>query len=208
MPNSLFTAVTGLRVHQEMLDVIGNNLANTNTVAFKEQSVRFSDLVYQTVNQATNASSNNIGGTNPVQIGLGVKVAAIAPNLGQGSLESTGRDLDLAIQGDGYFVASNGAQDVYGRAGSFAVDSENFLVDPSNGYRVQRFGTVGEGGGNNPVFQTSGVDSVQIPIGTGIPGKSTTLVTLQGNLTAAAIGPRSQTLTTGQPFLTVRPPQP
>src|SRR4051794_13650785 len=103
MANSLFTAVTGLRTNQEMLDVVGNNLANANTTGFKAQRVRFSDLVYQTLSQATNSSTNEIGGTNPIQIGLGAQVAAIDANLQQGSLEATGRDLDLALQGNGFF---------------------------------------------------------------------------------------------------------
>src|SRR5581483_1516084 len=144
MANSLLTGVTGLRVHQQMLDVVGNNLANSNTIGFKSQRLRFGDLVYQTLNQATSASSGQVGGTNPIQIGLGAKVAAIDANLQQGSLETTGRDLDLALQGDGYFVASNGVQEFFTRAGAFGVDAENFLVDPSNGFRLQRFGIVGE----------------------------------------------------------------
>src|SRR2546425_12341013 len=98
MANSLLTGVSGLRVHQEMLDVVGNNLANSNTVGFKSQRVRFADLVYQTLNQAT-SSSGQVGGTDPIQIGLGAKVAAIDPNMQQGSLEATGNDLDLAMQG-------------------------------------------------------------------------------------------------------------
>src|SRR5437660_2600895 len=145
MSNSLFTGVTGLRINQEMLDVVGNNLANSNTTGFKAQRVRFADLVYQTVNQATSSSSNAVSGTNPAQIGLGAKVAAIDPNLQQGSLESTGRDLDLAIEGDGYFVARDANQSLFTRVGTFGVDSQNFLVNPANGFRIQRFGTIGEG---------------------------------------------------------------
>src|SRR5688572_12706180 len=152
MANSLFTAVTGLRINQEMLDVVGNNLANSNTTGFKSQRLRFSDLVYQTVSQATSASSNEVGGTNPIQIGLGAQAAAIDPNLQQGSLEATGRDLDLALQGDGYFVARNGTESFFTRAGAFGVDSDNFLVDPANGFRVQRFGTIGEGSPSSPAF--------------------------------------------------------
>src|SRR5712671_5701264 len=107
MSNSLFTGVTGLRINQQMLDVVGNDLANSNTTGFKAQTVRFSDLIYQTVNQATSSSSGAVGGTNPIQVGLGAKVSSIDANLQQGSLESTGRDLDLALQGNGYFVGRN-----------------------------------------------------------------------------------------------------
>ncbi|HZZ78220.1 MAG TPA: flagellar hook-basal body complex protein, partial [Gemmataceae bacterium] len=152
MSNSLFTGVTGLRINQEMLDVVGNNLANSNTTGFESQRVEFSDLVYQTISQATAGSSSSVGGTNPVQIGLGAKVSTISTDLSQGSLESTGRDLDFALEGNGYFVASDGTQDFYTRAGSFGVDSDNYLVDPSTGYRIQRFGTIGEGNATDPAF--------------------------------------------------------
>ncbi len=200
MSNSLFTGVTGLRIHQQMLDVVGNNLANSNTTGFKSQRVRFSDLVYQTISQATGSSGSAVGGTNPVQIGLGAQIAAIDPNLQQGSLESTGRDLDLALEGSGFFVARNGSESLFARSGSFGVDAENYLVDPANGFRIQRFGTVGEGGGTAPPFQSSGNNDINIPIGTGIPGKATTSIVLQGNLSANAVGPLAQTLTTSQPF--------
>ncbi|MBX9678466.1 MAG: flagellar hook protein FlgE [Gemmataceae bacterium] len=200
MSNSLFTGVTGLRANQTMLDVVGNNLANSNTVGFKAQRVRFSDLVYQTINQAADTSNQQLGGTNPIQIGLGARVAAIDPNMQQGSIETTGRDLDLALQGAGYFVARNGLEDVFTRAGSFGVDSGNYLVDPANGFRVQRYGTVGEGNGADPVFQTPGFSDIRIPIGAGIPGRTTTKITLQGNLSTSAVGPREQLLTSAQPL--------
>src|SRR5438552_2933441 len=132
MSNSLFTGVTGLRINQEMLDVVGNNLANSNTTGFKSQRTRFSDLIYQTVSTATSGSSDTVGGTNPIQIGLGAKVAAIDPNLQQGSLEATGRDLDLALEGNGYLVARDGTESFFTRAGAFGVDSTNFMVDPAN----------------------------------------------------------------------------
>ncbi|MBI3407986.1 MAG: flagellar hook protein FlgE [Planctomycetes bacterium] len=200
MANSLFTGVSGLRAHQEMLDVVGNNLANTNTIAFKSQRVRFADLIYQTLNQGSSSTSSNIGGTNPVQVGLGVKVAAIDSILQQGNIEATENDLDMALQGSGFFVASDGVQNHFTRAGAFDVDSKNFLVDPAIGYRIQRFGTVGEGGPNSPAFQVAGDNNIKIPIGTGIPGKATATITMQGNLSANASGPLAQTLTSSQPF--------
>jgi len=200
MGNSLYTGVTGLRAHQQMLDVVGNNLANSNTTAYKSLRTRFSDLVYQTISQATSSSTDAVGGTNPIQVGLGVKVAAIDPSLQQGSLESTGRDLDMALEGEGYFVGRNGAESFFTRAGAFGVDANNNLVDPSNGFRIQRFGTAGEGSATSPAFQASGNNDINIPIGTGIPGNATNSITLQGNLSATAVGPRAQTLTSAQPF--------
>ena len=199
MSGILTSGVTGLQAMQQMLNVVGNNLANANTTGFKEQDVQFSDLLYQTYQAATGATST-VGGTNPVQVGTGVQVATIASNLQQGSLETTGNQLDLALQGNGYFVVNNGVQDLYTRAGSFGVDSQGFLVDPSTGARVQRFGTVGEGTATSPAFQTSGNEDIKIPNGTEIPGQATTMITIQGNLPATAVGPLAQTLTTTQPF--------
>lgn len=200
MASSLFAGVSGLRSFQEMLNVVGNNLANVNTTGFKEQRVRFADLLYQTLAEATSANASNAGGTNPLQVGFGVKVEAIDPNMGQGSLEATGGELDLAIQGNGFFVVNNGVGNLYSRAGAFGVDEKNFLVDPTTGYRVQRFGTTGEGSATSPAFQTPGDNSIKIPYGLGIPGKATTNVVLQGNLSANATGPLQQALTTAQPL--------
>jgi flagellar hook protein FlgE len=201
MANVLLTAVSGLRAHQQMLDVVGNNLANTNTTGFKAQSVQFSDLVYQTLKPATAAGSGSVGGTDPQQTGLGVQVAAINSNLQQGSLESTGNELDLALQGAGYFVANDGVENIFTRSGSFGVDSAGFLVDPSIGNRIQRFGAVGESSAAGPAFQTAGDNRIKIPYGTAIPGKATTTVGIQGNLSATALGPMPQTLTSTLPLL-------
>lgn len=199
MSNALLTGVTGLRVHQQMLEVVGNNVANLNTTGFKSQRVRFADLVYQTLQQATSTTAGS--GTNPLQVGLGVRVAAIDTDLQQGSLEATGGDFDLAIQGNGFFVVNNGTQDFYTRAGAFGLDQDNFLVDPATGLRVQRTGTVGEGDAVNPAFQTPGDNDIRVPFGTSIAGNATATITLQGNLTASAVGPLATTLTSSQPLL-------
>ena len=196
---ALTSGVSGLQANQEMLDVIGNNLANSNTTGFKSQSVNFADLIYQNLAGAT-APSATTGGTDPIQIGSGVAVASVSSNLQQGTLQETGNDLDLALQGNGYFVASNGGVAEYTRAGSFGVNSNNVLIDPSTGYAIQRFGTVGEGSATSPAFQTAGNDDINIPIGTGVPGNATTDITLQGNLSASATGPIAQTLTSAAPF--------
>lgn len=198
MANSLFTGVAGLQINQTMLDVVGNNLANSNTTGFKGQRVLFSDLVYQTIDNATSTSGQQLGGTNPVQVGLGARVASVDANLQQGSIETTGRDLDMAIQGNGFFVARNGAQNVFTRDGAFGIDSSNYLVDPATGFRVQRYGTVGEGSATAPAFQSAGNGDIQIPIGTGIPGQATSDITLSGNLSASAKGPQAQALISAQ----------
>lgn len=198
--SSLFTGVSGMRAFQEMLNVVGNNLANINTTAFKSQRTRFADLLYQTLSEATGVTSNAVGGTNPAQVGFGVKVNAIDQNFSQGSLEPTSGSLDMAIQGNGFFVVNDGFQDLYTRAGAFGVDDKNFLVDPATGFHVQRFGTLGEATATSPGFQTPGDNSIHIPFGSGVPGKATTTVDLQGNLSANATGPMAQTLTSAQPF--------
>ena len=201
MANSLFEGVSGLQVHQQMLDVVGNNLANLNTTGFKAQAIQFSDLLYQTLSPAT-ASTSTGSGTDPIQVGFGVKVATINTAQEQGTLTSTGGQFDLALEGSGFFVARAGSQDLYTRAGSFSLDQNGFLVDPATGYRVQRFGTVGEGTATDPAFQTPGSSDIKVPLGIGIPGAATANVTLQGNLTAAATGPAAQVLTSSAPFLT------
>jgi flagellar hook protein FlgE len=204
--DALFSGVSGLQVNQQMLDVIGNNLANSNTTGYKAQSVNFADLVYQNLSDGTAANGTTVGGTNPIQVGSGAKVASISTNLLQGTLQETGNQLDLALQGNGYFVALNGPTPQYTRAGTFGVDSQNMLVDPSTGYLIQRFGPIGEGSATSPAFQAAGNNNIKIPIGAGVPGNATTSVVLQGNLSASALGPMAQTLTSVQPFTSANAP--
>ena len=193
MISALFAGVSGLAAHQEMLDVVGNNLANLNTNGFKAQAVQFADLI-----------SQNLGGggsTNPIQVGTGVRVASIGTNQQQGSLSPTGGQFDLGIQGNGYFVVNSPNGTLFTRAGSFGVDRNGFLSDPSTGYRVQRTGTVGEGSATSPAFQLAGSNDISIPLGTTIPGQATKTINLTGNLSASATGPAAQVLTSTIPFL-------
>src|SRR5205085_12371848 len=133
----------GLRGNQQLLDVVGNNLANVNTIAFKSQSVLFADLLYQTQERATGGSSTS-GGTNPIQVGYGTTTSTIDSDFSQGALTVTGGPLDLAIQGNGFFVVNDGAQNLYTRDGAFQIDGSNNLVDAATGFKIQRFGTLGE----------------------------------------------------------------
>jgi flagellar hook protein FlgE len=186
MADSLLTAVSGMEAAQTMLSVVGNNLANVNTVGYKSQSVAFQDLFYQTLSQGSQDVTGQ-SGTDPIQVGLGVSVGGVSSNFAVGSLEQTGRNLDLALQGNGFFVMNNGIQNVYTRAGSFDISSNGFLVDPTSGNKVQRFGNVGETGA--VTFQTPGDDDIKVPMGAGIPAQATGNVTFQGNLDSAdAIG--------------------
>jgi len=197
--SSLLTGVTGLTVNQQMLNVVGNNLANSNTIGFKDQSAQFADLVYQTLSAGT-ASTATSGGTNPVQVGQGALVSGIDTDFSQGALQQTGQNLDMAIQGNGFFVVNDGTQNLFTRAGSFGVDAQNYLVDPATGDRVQRFGSVGEATATSPAFQTAGNNDIQIPYGTVIPGQATQTITMQGNLSASDAGPVAEVLTSGAPF--------
>src|SRR5689334_2118306 len=137
MLRSLFAGISGLRVNQFMLDVTGNNIANANTIGFKASQTVFQDTLSQML---TGASAGNAarGGTNPLQVGLGVQVAGTAMNLTQGSAQVTGRATDLTIQGDGMFVVRKNNEQLYTRAGSFNFDNSGTLVTPQGG-RVQGY---------------------------------------------------------------------
>lgn len=181
---ALFTGSTGLQANSAALDVVGNNLANLNTTGYKTQRTLFKDLVYQTLNPGS-APTATTGGINPAQNGFGVAVGSIDSLFGQGSVTPTGRNLDAAIQGRGFFVVTNGPTTAYSRAGSFAVDANGFLVDPNTGYRVQRAGIVGEGSATLPGFQVSGNQNIKVPLGIGAAGTQTANVNYQGNLSSS-----------------------
>lgn len=181
MSSALSSGVTGLQAHQKMLDIAGNNLANVNTTAFKSSRITFSELLSETIKKASQPTSS-IGGTNPQQMGSGVGVSCISPNMTQGSIVNTGNPLDLALEGDGYFVVSTGSQYLYTRAGAFAVDADSNLVDPATGYIVQRIGSIGEADG----FQTPGNSNIKVPYDVAMPASATSLVQLAGNLSAGA----------------------
>lgn len=134
--NSLFAGVSGLRNHQSMMDVIGNNIANVNSIGFKGSRVTFSDTFNQLVKAGTNPTEAS-GGTNAFQIGLGMKVNSIDRNWNQGTFERTGIVTDLALQGDGMFILKSDNQFYYSRAGAFIFDASGNLVNPQNGAIVQ-----------------------------------------------------------------------
>lgn len=132
MLRSLFTGISGLRAHQQMLDVTANNIANVNTAGFKSSSTIFESTLSQTLEAAGRpAAAVNGGGTNPLQIGLGVQLGATQINTTQGISQYTGRSGDVLIDGDGFFVLSEGGQQVLSRAGSFSLDTSGRLVNPS-----------------------------------------------------------------------------
>lgn len=201
MANPLLTGVSGLTAHQRMIEVIGHNIANLNSTAFKSRRVAFADVYYETVRSSSAGVAGQVGGTNAAQIGTGVKVSTISLDNRQGNLETTGGQLDFAIDGTGFFVVDGGRGPLYTRAGVFSIDREGTLVDASTGYRLQRFGTAGEPDGVNPAFQTAGSSEIRIPLGTAIPGNPTSAAALKGNLSATLKTATSQVFGTSAPLL-------
>ncbi|MDO0821787.1 flagellar hook protein FlgE [Desulfosporosinus nitroreducens] len=138
MMRSLYSAISGLKNHQVKMDVIGNNIANVNTAGFKRSRVSFATELSQTLKGAS-APSPAQGGTNAMQVGLGMRIGSIDQIMTQGSSQSTGKATDMMLQGTGFFVLNNNGQQVYTRAGGFGQDSDGTLIDPATGAKVQGF---------------------------------------------------------------------
>lgn len=177
MGSAFIAALGALRANQSWIDVIGNNLANSNTAGFKASRVGFADLLSVTFRQAT-AANGNLGGTNPLQVGLGSQVASVTRQLTQGSLDTTGRSFDLALLGDGFFALADGPQTLYTRVGSFGLDGTGSLVDQRTGNRV--LGTNGS---------TITIDTEAI-----LQSNPTSEVSFVGNLPAEKNGPAAAAL--------------
>ena len=157
MMKGMFAAISGLRAHQTMLDVVANNIANVNTIGFKSSRVTFADTLSQTVSGASAPAGGGPGGTNAAQIGLGVKVESIDSEMGPGATQSTGGALDLAIQGDGFFMVASttGANAAvnYTRAGDFTTDANGDLVTTEGDYVLDD--TVAASPNNNITIPTT-----------------------------------------------------
>lgn len=177
MMRAMFAAISGLQNHITFLDVVGNNIANVNTTAFKSGRVKFEDMLSQTTSGAS-APTANRGGTNGVQVGLGMRVGGIDVIQTQGSLQSTGKLTDFAIQGNGTFILRNGSETFYTRDGSFDVSVSGELTNPTNGLKVQGW-TANTSG---VVDTTLPIGSISIPFGQPIAAQESTNVTLNGNL--------------------------
>ncbi len=135
MVKSLYTGVSGMKTHQQKMDVIGNNIANVNTTGYKTNVVTFADLYYQTKKTPTGASTT-LGGTNPVQVGYGVKLNSTTPNMTQSGFTFSDSQFDMALDGEGFFQVMDSAGNIlYTRAGIFKIDDEGNLVNAS-GYKV------------------------------------------------------------------------
>ncbi|MCO7221739.1 flagellar hook protein FlgE [Klenkia sp. PcliD-1-E] len=185
MLRSMFSAISGLRAHQTKMDTVANNIANVNTVGFKTQNTVFETTLTQVLRSGKGPDATE-GGTNPAQVGLGVKLAAITTDFGQGKTQNTGRALDFMIQGDGFFVTKSGGQQLFTRAGSFTFDGAGKLIT-ADGNRVQGWmsdanGTIDTGGT---------LEDLQIQYGAALPPRATTSVTMSRNVLidpAAAAG--------------------
>lgn len=175
MLRSLNAGISGLRSHQTMLDTTGNNIANVNTTGFKGQSVQFQDTLSQVV-RAGGAPTQNAGGQNPAQVGLGVQVAGIATNFNQGSNQQTGRATDMMIDGEGFFVMNKNGQQVLSRAGSFDFDGQGRLVSPDGGIVQGRMAVNGQVPAGGPL------QDLVMPTGLTAGGQATTEAALRGNL--------------------------
>lgn len=193
MMRSLFSGVSGLRNHQIRMDVIGNNIANVNTVGYKASRVTFEEAFAQLLQGASRPpgdSSNVSGGVNPVQVGLGMNIGSIDLLFTQGNIEATGVTTDLAIQGDSFFVVSDGNQNFFTRSGNFQMDANGRLVASTNGFIVQ--GKIAQNG-----VLTDKIQDIKLPFGQKSAAKASSEVTMAGNLnTDAAVGDIRETAIT------------
>ena len=180
MLRSLFRGLTGLRSSQLSMDVIGNNIANVNTVGYKSSRATFKEMLLQTIRSASSGSAST-GGTNAMQVGLGVSVGSIDRNMTQGVPQITNRQTDFSIEGNGFFILSDGSSDYFSRAGNFDVDYQGYLVSPFNGYRVQGVAAI------SGVIPASGsITDIRIPYDTVVAPQATSQVDLGGNLNGDA----------------------
>ncbi|MFH2050854.1 MAG: flagellar hook-basal body complex protein [bacterium] len=181
MFKSLYSGVSGLSANLTKLDVIGNNIANSNTVGFKTGRVTFNEMLTQTLRSASRPVAGGLGGTNPQQVGLGTQVGSIDTNFNQGNFETTGKTTDLAIQGPGFFILSDGVSNSFTRAGVFGLDSQNYLVNPSTGMKVQ--GVMADSAGN---IGTGPMGDIFIDPTLVVPAQPSSTVQLMGNLDSAS----------------------
>jgi flagellar hook protein FlgE len=191
MIRSMFTAISSLNLHQKYLDVVSNNLANANTNGYKSSRVLFQDQFAQMLTPGA-APTATQGGVNPTQIGLGVGMGYVTPDFTQGTLQSTGRNLDLGVAGDGFFVYGQDASRRYSREGSMGLDAEGFLVNAATGLRTQ--GWLADATG--AIDTNATVDDIQIDTSRAL-AKATENVFMGGNLSANTDGAGTVNVTMG-----------
>jgi flagellar hook protein FlgE len=190
----MFTAISSLTLHQSYMDVVADNLANANTYGFKSSRVTFQDQFGQLLSVGS-APTAEIGGIDPTQIGLGVRMGNITPLFTQGMLQSTGRSTDLAIQGDGFFVYGEGGQNYYSRDGGIEVDANGYMINNATGMRLQ--GWQATTSGSTISVDTGGpIGDIQMPVGSTIARATSNLI-VSGNLDARTSGSGIQEITLG-----------
>ncbi len=188
--NSLFSGVSGMQNHQSMMDVIGNNISNVNTIGFKGSRVTFSDTFNQFVKAGTNPTDNS-GGTNTFQVGLGMKINSIDRNWNQGTFDRTGITTDLALQGPGMFILKSNGQNFYSRAGAFVFDADGNLVSSQNGAVVQ--GKIANDDGVVP--PGNNLENIVVDKNLKLPAQATSLIKWGGNLDSNSDLTRSELVT-------------
>ncbi len=177
MLRSLYSAISGLRNHQTRMDTIGNNIANVNTVGYKSSRVTFEESLSQLLQGATRGSHGG-GGTNPMQVGLGMNIGSIDARMTQGSLESTGLITDLSVEGKAYFAVSDGQGTYFTRNGAFQFDSTGQMVLPTNGMVLQ--GKIADKDGKFPAGAIIG--NIRVPFNDQAPAKATSEIQFARNL--------------------------
>jgi flagellar hook protein FlgE len=185
---SLFSGITGLRAHQTMMDVVGNNISNVNTTGFKSSATIFEDTLSQMVRAAA-APGQGLGGLNPAQIGLGVQLGGISTNFGQGSAQTTNKTSDLMIQGDGFFVMKKGNEEIYTRAGNFNFDTNGRLTN-NQGFTVQGYPAV-----NGVPDVNQPLRDIILPTGTTLAPDPSSRVAINGNIAAGTTGTLTRSAT-------------
>lgn len=182
MLRSMFAGISGLRAHQTMMDVVSNNISNVNTTGYKQSRATFQEALVQTVRGAAGAGEAQ-GGVNPYQLGLGANVAGVDTVFSPGSTQSTGRNTDLAINGEGFFAVERDGQVQYTRAGAFNLDENGTLVNAGGG-RVLGYGL----DANGEVDPAGAPEPLALPMGQTINPDVTEQVRVGGNLDATADG--------------------
>ncbi|MGL5254129.1 MAG: flagellar hook protein FlgE [Brevinema sp.] len=184
MLRSLYSGVSGLQNHQTRMDVIGNNVANVNTTGFKKGRVTFQDIISQMVSGASRPTDER-GGVNSKQVGLGMNIASIDTLMTQGSLQTTGKNTDVAISGEGFYVLKDGQNTFFTRNGNFMIDRDGTLVN-SSGLRVQGWQSRQVEGGEYLIDTNAPTTDLKIEQGQKIEAVETSTVRFRSNLDSNA----------------------
>jgi len=201
MMRSMFSGISGLKGFQQSMDVIGNNIANVNTVGFKASRTTFQSMMLQTISGAKEPVQGGRGGTNSIQIGLGSQLSSVDQIMNQGSFQNTGKKTDLALQGDGFFILSDSVSSFYSRSGNFMLDESGNLVQPATGLKLQGWlSKVDPKTGKRYLDLDKPATDLFITSGLTMPAKTTTNINLGGNLNSD-VGIETVTITVSNPDL-------